>query len=157
MMMQRAVKFACGHDQVVILVSSSVPACEETVAVLRRSSCPDCHRKDRYEAAHACTQRAGLLPLRAASPQQLALAEIVRGSLWELLCPYVTDHPCYQLLVTLFNRQTLASFWLALRGWPLYRLNSELVEYLLLNLLQPQSRNWGEGGGTSMILEGWPS
>jgi hypothetical protein len=135
---QRAVTFACGHDQVVTLVSSSWPAREDTLAVLRRSLCPACQRIARYEAACACTRRAGLLPLQAPSPEQTALAEIVRASLWGLLCPCRADDPGSQPLATLFNRHTRASFWLALRGWPLYRLNAELVEDLFLALLQPQ-------------------
>jgi len=144
MAMEQAVTFACGHDQVVFLVSAPL-AREETVAVLRRSLCPLCQRRARYEAAYRRAQRASLLPLRAASPQQAALAEIVRASLWGLVCPCTVERPCCQPLAALFNRHTRASFWLALRGWPLYRFDSELVESLFLTLLQPQSRNWEKG------------
>ncbi len=141
---QQAVTCACGHIQMVSLVSSSAQACENILTVLRRSLCHRCQRKSRFEAAYACTQRAGLFPLQAASPQQVALAEIVRASLWRVFCPCTAERPCCQLLAALFNRQTRASFWLALRGWPLYRLTPEQMEDLMLKLLQSQSREAGK-------------
>jgi hypothetical protein len=151
MEMQHAVTCACGHDQVVSLVSLSLQVREDILAVLRRSLCPACQRIARYEAALACTQRAGLLPLQAPSPEQTALAEIVRASLWGLLCPCRADGPCSQALAILFNRHVHASFWLALRGWPLYRLTADLVEDVFLALLQPQQLSAsGERVGESL-------
>lgn len=133
--MEKTVTFGCGHKGSISLLGTS-QASEETLRLLRRSLCPACQRKSRYAAAHQCAGQVGLLPLQAGCLQHLALAEITRASLWHVLLPSHAGEPSCQLLTGLFNRQLQASFWLAMRGWPMYRANAELVEYLLLGLLQ---------------------
>ena len=133
--MEKRVTFGCGHTEGVSLLGTP-QAGEDTLRLLRRSLCPACQRKSRYAAACQCAQEAGLLPLQAGCIQHLALAEITRASLWHVLLPSHADEPSGRLLTGLFNRQLQASFWLAMRGWPMYRANAELVQHLLLGLLQ---------------------
>ena len=137
--MQQMVTFGCGHRESVSLVGTS-PASEETVRLLRHSSCPACQRQSQYAAACQCAEEAGLLPLQAGCLQHLALAEITRASLWRVHLPSNVDkHPC-QLVAALFNQQIQASIWLAMRGWPMYRANTELVKHLLLGVLQAEEK-----------------
>lgn len=144
--MQQVVKHICGDTQVVDLVSLSPRTREEIVWRLRRFSCPTCQRRSRYEAAHQCAEEAGLCPLQARFPQQIALAEIIRASLWRVLLPPEADQQTSQLLAALFNRRSSASFWLALRGPATYRLDPAHVGCLLRSLLQPQRCETGEAG-----------
>ncbi|MGH2497585.1 MAG: hypothetical protein ACRDIV_23025 [Ktedonobacteraceae bacterium] len=132
--MRRNVKYICGDVQTVILIGTP-QGCEETVRLLRRMSCPACQRQSRYAAASQCAKEAGLLPLHADCRQHLALAEIIRASLWRLLLPSEADEPSRQLLATLFNRHASASFWVSRRRWTLSRLTSEQVVSLVLSLL----------------------
>jgi len=136
-MLQR-VKYACGDTQVIDLLSSSLRTREDILQCLRHTSCPACLRKSRYEDAHRCAEEAGLCPLQAHLPQQLALAEIIRVSLWRALLPQEADQDARHLLAAFFNRRSSASFWLTLRGWAMYQLTPEQVGHLLLSLLQPQ-------------------
>ena len=137
--MEKTVTFGCGHTEGVFLLGTP-QAGEDTLRLLRRSLCPACQRKSRYAAACQCAEEARLLPLQAGCIQHLALAEIIRASLWRLLVPSHADEPSCQLLTGLFNRQRQASFWLAMRGWSMYRLTVEQIVSLLLRLLQPTEK-----------------
>ena len=140
--MQRLVTYACGDTRLAHILSTSPQVREEIVLQLQRSSCPACQRRSRYEEARRRAEYVGLCPLQATYPQQLALAEVIRVSLWELLIPRHADEQSQQLLAMLFNRQTQASFWTSLRGWALYRLTCEQAGQLLLRLLQAHERKY---------------
>ncbi len=131
--MQRKVKYACGDVQIVTLVGTP-PACEDPLRLLRRSLCPTCQRRSRYVAAYQCAVEAGLLPLHADNIQHLALAEIVRASLWRALLPADADDQASQFVVELFNQRLSASFWLSLRGIVIDRLTPTRRGSLLLSL-----------------------
>ena len=132
--MEKMVTFGCGHTKSVRLIGAS-QANKETLRLLVHSSCPTCQRRSRYAAASQCARVAGLLPLRAGSLRHLALAEIVRATLWRVLVASCTGEQSSHLLAALFNQHTQASFWLALRGWTLFRLTPEQRVSLLLRLL----------------------
>lgn len=132
--MQRVITFGCGHTESVHLVDTS-QASQKTMQLLRRASCPACQRYSRYHAASRCAQQAGLLPLRSGCNGQLALAEIVRASLWRLLVPPDAPTSSCQLMAWLFNQHSSASFWLSLRGWTQHRLTPTQAMYVLLSLL----------------------
>lgn len=146
-MHRHLVTYACGDECSVYLVSRAAQARRHTLHFLALSFCPDCQRHSRYAAAVRCAEEAGLLPLQQAGcSQHLALAEIIRASLWRLLSLYV-DSQATWLLATLFNRHPSAAFWLSLRGLSMQS-RGEVAEAvrasaLLLWLLQPT----GVGGG----------
>ncbi len=133
--MRRLVTYVCGDTQLAHIISTSPRTREEIVQQLQRSFCPACQRKCRYTAAYQCAVQAGLLPLQSGCTRQLALAEIVRATLWHVLLPSGADIQARQLLAALFNRQLHASFWTSLRGWAMDRLDPEQAGQVLLRLL----------------------
>ena len=134
MVIQRVITFGCGHSESIHLVGTS-QASQKIMQLLHRSLCPACQRRSRYAAAYQCALSAGLLPLHADCRQHQALAEIVRVALWRALLPSSAgEQPCH-LLAALFNQQTQASFWIAMRGWILSPLTPEQSVSLFLRLL----------------------
>lgn len=136
--MLQFVKYACGDSQATYLVSSP-GVCEEILQRLRHSSCPACQRKSRYEDAHLRAVLAGLHPLQAPCPQHLALAEIVRMSLWQAMAE-ASDQDAHHLLAELFNRRCAAAFWLEFRAIALARPTRTQIARVVLSLLQAQSK-----------------
>ena len=133
--MPQFVRYACGDTQVIHLVSSPGVR-EEILQRLRHSSCPACQRKSRYEDAHLRAALAGLHPLQATCKEHLALAEIVRMSLWQAMAE-AFDQDTHPLLAALFNRRSAASFWLKFRAIALPRPTPPQVGYVILSLLHP--------------------
>jgi len=140
-MHRHRVKYACGDETFVYLVSRSAYGRRQTLQLLACSLCPACQRRSRYAAARRCAEDAGLLPLQAGCPEHLVLAEIIRISLWRGLAVNADARAAW-LLAALFNRHTSAAFWLSLRGLSMAPGRGEEAEAirigaLLIWLLQP--------------------
>jgi len=119
------------HTQVVYLSDlTSAAVREETLKVLRKTWCPDCHRRQHQLEVKQKTYAFGLLPLNDPDLRRVELAEEVRVRLVQLFIFSRTNLQAIKMLILLINRCLDISFWIEHRVilWDNSRLDPTLTD-----------------------------